>query len=165
MGRSQAGEEGTDAQVEGIFIGTNGMYSLFTSGVVYASSSSWTNISQRNSGDTSAGMSGDGVHRLVSSVTDVLHRSRSGDRDTDGGVSEHMEGVPYLLLPRCRRLIAHASFVAQAKTSFHAQLGKSSKARDVTRCAFLLPVGVSQRRSWQRGDAYSVCCSRIYEYV
>ena len=72
MDRSQAGEEGTDIQDESVLIGTNGIGSFLTSDVVYASFSSWTNISQRNSGDTSAGMSGDGVHRLVSSVTDVL---------------------------------------------------------------------------------------------
>ena len=73
MDRSQAGEEGTDIQDGSVFMGTNGICSFFTSDVVYASSSSWTNMSQRNSGDTSAGMSGDGVHRLISSVTDLLH--------------------------------------------------------------------------------------------
>ena len=53
MDRSQAGEEGTDIQDESVFMGTNGICSFFTSDVVYASSSSWTNISQRNTGDTS----------------------------------------------------------------------------------------------------------------
>ena len=71
MDRSQAGEEGTDIQDESVLIGTNGIGSFLTSDVVYASFNSWTNIPQRNSGDTSAGMSGDGVHRLISSVTDV----------------------------------------------------------------------------------------------